>query len=150
MSVSAQSLTWVHESPAYWGEEKARIVGAASAGTFDRSVVDRSQGEVLPNDWWRVEQDGKTIGYGWMDVTWGDAEILLAVDPEHRQQGVGSYILEQLEEEARARGLHYLHNAVNAEHPDHAEVTAWLESRHFTASEDGSLARGVVSPARTA
>ncbi len=150
MSVSAHSLNWVHESPAYWDADKARIIGSAQAGTFDRSVVDRAQGQVLPNDWWRVEADGKTIGYGWMDVTWGDAEILLVVDPTARHNGVGSFILDQLEVEAQGRGLNYLHNQVSGEHPDHEEVTQWLRGRAFTASEDGTLARAIVAPARSA
>lgn len=140
-------LQWIQESPPYWDADKARIVGGAGAGIFEPMIVERELGSLLPDDWWRVEADGKVIGYGWMDITWGDAEILLAVDPAARGRGVGTFILERLETEARERGLHYIYNVVRETHPLHDEVTQWLEARHFTASEDGKLLRAVVQPA---
>lgn len=137
-------LQWIQESPPYWDADKARIVGGAGTGIFDAALTSQQEGALLPNDWWRAEDDGKTVGYGWMDVTWGDAEVLLAVEPEARGRGVGTFILERLAAEARERGLHYLYNVVSETHPLHAEVTAWLEARSFTASEDGKLLRAVV------
>ena len=138
-------LKWIHESPPYWDADKARIVGDAGAGIFEPSLADREIGTLLPNDWWHAEEDGKVVGYGWMDTTWGDAEILLAVDPGARRHGIGTFILERLEVEARERGLNYIYNVVRETHPLHAEVTAWLEARRFTASEDGKLLRAVVT-----
>ncbi len=135
---------WVHESPSYWDDTKAHMVGAAPEGTFPASVLGHAPGSMLPGDWWRVESEGTTVGYGWMDVTWGDAEMLLVVAQAHQRKGVGTYIVEALEREARARGLNYLYNAVHPKHPQHAEVTAWLKSRNFHASEDGKLARAVL------
>jgi N-acetylglutamate synthase-like GNAT family acetyltransferase len=140
-------LTWIQESPPYWDADKARIVGGAGKGIFDASLTDHELGALLPDAWWRVEADGKTVGYGWMDITWGDAEILLAVDPAARGRGVGSFILERLEAEARERGLYYIYNVVSDTHPLHGEVTQWLEERSFSASEDGKLLRAVVQPA---
>jgi N-acetylglutamate synthase-like GNAT family acetyltransferase len=141
-------MSWIHESPPYWDADKARIVGGAGAGIFEPSLTDSSEGTMLPNDWWRVEQDGKIVGYGWMDVTWGDAEILLAVDTETRGRGIGTFILDRLEAEARERGLHYLYNAVSDTHPQHDEVSRWLKDRNFSASEDGKLLRAIVQPAK--
>lgn len=141
------ALTWIQESPPYWDADKARIVGGAGARIFPPSLVERAKGSLLPNDWWRVESDGKTVGYGWMDITWGDAEILLAVDPSARGRGVGTFILERLEIEARERGLHYIYNVVGEQHPERDEVTQWLEARRFTGSDDGKLLRAVVQPA---
>ncbi len=137
-------LTWIHESPPYWDAGKAKIVGGAGPGIFDQTLTNRIDGTLLPNDWWRVEDDQETIGYGWMDTTWGDAEILLAVRPDQRGRGVGTFILDRLETEAQERGLHYLYNRVSETHPDHTEVTAWLQARNFTASEDGKLLRAIV------
>ncbi|WP_266219066.1 GNAT family N-acetyltransferase [Paraliomyxa miuraensis] len=137
-------LKWIHESPPYWDADKARIVGGAGAGIFEPSLTNRELDTMLPNDWWRAEEDGKTVGYGWMDTTWGDAEILLAVDPDARRHGIGTFILERLEAEARERGLNYIYNLVRETHPLHTEVTTWLEARRFTASEDGKLLRAVV------
>jgi GNAT superfamily N-acetyltransferase len=138
---------WIQESPPYWDAHKARIVGGAGHGIFEPSLIDRPLGAMLPNDWWRVEASGTTVGYGWMDITWGDAEILLAVEPAARGQGVGTFILEHLELEARIRGLHYIYNVVRGTHPLHDEVTQWLQARCFTASEDGKLLRAIVQPA---
>ncbi len=141
-------MSWIHESPAYWDADKTRIVARAGDGIFETALTQQTDGALLPNDWWRVEEDGKTVGYGWMDVTWGDAEILLAVDSEARGRGVGTFILDRLEAEARERGLHYLYNRVSDTHPQHDEVSQWLRDRRFTASEDGKLLRAIVQPAK--
>lgn len=138
------TLRWIHESPAVWDADKARIVGDAPEGIFDTRYRDATTGDLVPGEWWRVEEDGEAVGYGWLDVVWGDAEILLATAPDAQGRGVGTFILEHLEGEARTRGLNYLYNVVRATHPKADEVTAWLKKRRFTASEDGRLLRGVV------
>lgn len=140
----SSSFRWISESPARWDESKRTILGDAPAGIFDRRYRELSDGELLGGDWWRVEEEGKVVGYGWLDVVWGDAEILLAVAPEAQKRGVGTFILGELEREARARGLNYLYNVVRPTHPRAAEVTAWLQGHGFRASEDGSLLRAVV------
>jgi N-acetylglutamate synthase-like GNAT family acetyltransferase len=135
-------LQWIHESPAHWDARKATIVGGAPPGTF--APASHREGELLPGEWWRVEEDGRVLGYGWMDCTWGEAEILLAVDPESRMRGVGSFILERLEREAAARGMEYMQNVVRPGHPDRARVTEWLRGRGFQpARDEDRLARRV-------
>ena len=138
------SLKWINENPAHWDGHKAAIVGGAAPGIFD--LGEYAPGDLIPGEWWRVEQDGSVVGYGWMDCTWGDAEILLAVDPEHRRRGVGTFILENLEREAVTRGLNYLVNEVHATHPDRNGITAWLRMRQFAPTADGRLMRHVVHP----
>ena len=137
------SLSWIHETSATWDDDKARIVGGAPAGIFDTRYGELEQGALVPAEWWRVEDDGRTVGFGWLDVTWGDAEILLATDVEARGKGVGTFILEHLEDEARQRGLRYLYNVVRPTHPDGETVAAWLRERGFEDERDGRLVRGV-------
>ncbi|MGE0485989.1 MAG: GNAT family N-acetyltransferase [Gammaproteobacteria bacterium] len=135
------TLTWKHEQHPTWDDDKQRIIGAAPAGVFDRRYGELAAGAGLPGEWWRVEDDGDTVGYGWLDVVWGDAEILLATAPAARRHGVGSFILEQLATEAAARGLNYLYNVVRPSHPQRDAVRHWLEARGFRAASDGSLTR---------
>lgn len=137
-------MEWIHESPSYWNDDKARIIGQAPSGVFDRRYRECRLGELMPGEWWRVEDGGKTIGYGWLDLNWGDGEILLATDPEQRGRGVGSFILQKLEGEARGRGLNYVYNTVRPTHPDREMLTRWLEKRGFAGSEDGSLFRAAA------
>jgi N-acetylglutamate synthase-like GNAT family acetyltransferase len=137
-------LLWVSEGAPRWDADKVGIIGEAPAGMFDSRYRALAPGAMLPGDWWRVEADGKTVGYGWLDVCWGDAEILLAVDPTARAHGVGSFILEQLHKEAARRGLNYLTNVVRPTHPEAAAVTQWLQKRGFKASDDGRLFCAVV------
>jgi N-acetylglutamate synthase-like GNAT family acetyltransferase len=144
------ALRWLHETPPYWDADKARIVGEGAPGVFGNELAKHAQGDLLANDWWRVTREGRVVGYGWMDVNWGDAEILLAVAPEARKQGVGSFILERLELEARLRGLNYLYNVLRSTHPQHDEVRAWLRERSFITAEDGRLHRAVVRPSQAA
>jgi GNAT superfamily N-acetyltransferase len=131
------SLSFIHESPARWDQEKAKILGSAPPGVFDFSHY--RDGDLLPGDWWRVESDGTSLGFGWMDAVWGDAEILLAVAAEARARGVGTFILDHLEQEASRRGLNQLYNVVPPAHPEPERLRSWLEKRHFRPSEDGTL-----------
>ena len=64
--------------PTRLDEAKKAFFEAIPDGTVDL----RPAGDLLPGDWWRLEEEGKVVGYGWMDVTWGDAQILLAVAPD--------------------------------------------------------------------
>jgi N-acetylglutamate synthase-like GNAT family acetyltransferase len=77
-----------------------------------------------------------------MDYSWGEGEMLLAVDPDHEGAGVGTFILDRLEDEARERKLRYLYNVVRASHPDAEGVTRWLEARGFR-PDRGRLVRKV-------
>jgi N-acetylglutamate synthase-like GNAT family acetyltransferase len=133
---------WIRESPAHWDADKARIIGGAPVGAFDSRYRASPLGQLMAGEWWRVEDDGRVVGYGWLDAVWGDAEILLATDTEAQRHGVGTFILERLEDEAQSRGLNYLYNLVRPTHPRAAELSAWLEKRGFCPAEDGRLLRG--------
>jgi GNAT superfamily N-acetyltransferase len=136
------ALNWISETPAKWDDDKQRIVGGAPDGVFE---IGGTPGSLVPGEWWRVEDGGKTVGYGWMDVTWGWAPVLVAVDPEAQRQGVGHFIMDQLESEAKKRGLHYIFNVIPATHPDPDGVAAWLESAGFeSAQSDHKMLRRKV------
>lgn len=141
------SLEWIREHPAVWDADKTRIVGGAPAGIFDFDGVEA--GAPLAGEWWRVDDGGATAAYAWMDTVWGDAEMLLAVDPAHQGSGVGTFVLDRLEEEAGRRGLNYLYNVVRPRHPDKAGITAWLEARSFELTFDGILRRKVSGATET-
>ncbi len=136
------ALTWIHETPARWDEPKAKLLASAPPGVFDFSKY--VPGDLLPGDWWRVEDDEKLVGFGWMDAVWGDAEILLAVGSDRQGSGVGSFILDHLAAEAGERGLNHLYNLIPKAHPKPDELRAWLTKRHFHPSEDGKVLRRVV------
>ena len=135
------ALTWIAESPPRWDAGKERIVAAAPEGAL--KIARFSEGDPVPGEWWRVEDEGQLVGHGWMDTTWNGAEILLAVDGAARGRGVGSFILEQLGRETAAKGLNYMFNVVQPEHPQREQVTRWLEQRGFEGSDDGQLRRHV-------
>jgi len=132
---------WTAESPATWDGDKARIVGEAPEGIFDRRYASLKTGELAPGTWWRVKDGGETVGFGWLDIVWGDAEILLITAPEQQRKGVGQFILEHLATEAHKLGLNYLYNTVRPTHPKRSLVSEWLQKHGFTPSEDGSLLR---------
>ncbi|MCB9613274.1 MAG: GNAT family N-acetyltransferase [Sandaracinus sp.] len=137
---------WINEGqPARWDENKARIVGAEAPGVFDSRYAERRVGELLSGLWWRVEAEGHVVAYGWMDVVWGDAEVLLAVARDQRGRGVGSFVMEQLEREARTRGLRYVTNVVRPTHPEKDRIVGWLEKRGFKSGEDGRHFRSPAS-----
>ncbi|MGH3425603.1 MAG: GNAT family N-acetyltransferase [Nocardioidaceae bacterium] len=136
-------LTWTHEETPMWDEDKRRVIGGAPSGAF---VLPFKDGQVLPGDWFSArDADGTVVGYGRLDTTWGgDAEILLAVDPDRQQQGVGSFVLGHLEDEAAARGINYVHNTIR-EHDNRDLVHDWLVVRGFTGSSHSELRKRVRS-----
>jgi GNAT superfamily N-acetyltransferase len=140
MEVSME-LSWKRDESPRWDEDRARIVGGAPAGVFDARYAAAKIGDQVPGEWWRALDGDVTVGFGWLDVVWGDAEILLATDPDRAGQGVGAFVLSHLEGEAKRRGLNRLYNLVRPTHPEATQVTAWLQKRGFVASEDGSLVR---------
>jgi GNAT superfamily N-acetyltransferase len=140
-TVYEKTLAWIREDTPRWDEGKVAIVGGAPEGALD--VPAFSLGDLAPGEWFRVEDHGTTVGYAWMDHTWGDAEITIAVDPARQGKGVGAFILEQLDREAARRGINYLYNSVRPTHPDRARVTRWLEGLGFQPSGEGLLKRRV-------
>jgi GNAT superfamily N-acetyltransferase len=129
-------LTWSQEASPTWDADKQRVIGSAPAGALDVPYVD---GDALPGDWWAARtSDGVTVGYGWLDATWGgDAEILLAVDASAQRQGVGSFVIAHLEDEAARRGLNYVYNTVRDTHPQRDDLHDWLAVRGYRGSQSG-------------
>lgn len=134
---------WIQERAPRWDNHKKKIVAGAPEGIFDQTYTALGDGEPAPGDWWRVEKSGEVVGYGWLDVVWGDAEILVATSEEARGQGVGTFALDQLAQEAAQRGLNYVCNIVRDEHPKREVVTKWLQNRGFSPTGDGRLSKRV-------
>lgn len=135
------ALQWIREHLARWDDAKREIIGGATAGIFDSRYADLPDGSPLSGEWWRVEDDGRTVGFGWLDAVWGDAEILLAVHADEQERGVGAFVLDRLADEAAARGLNYIYNVVRPTHPDGGSLSRWLEARGFALQPDGRLTR---------
>ncbi len=136
------SYQWHRDIPV-WNADKERILGAVPSGVLDTRYAEMKEGAQVPCQWYRVEDEGKTIGYGWIDVVWGDAEILLATADDAQRAGVGAFILQSLDSEARRMGLNYIYNVVRPTHPQAEAVTAWLTKKGFASNEDGRLTRRV-------
>ena len=130
-------LTWVEDHDPRWDADRERVFATVPEGVFRAEA--RTSGERLSSDWWRVEDGGRVIGYGWLDDVWGDAEILLAVDEGARGTGAGAFALARLEGEAAARGLNYVVNVVRDTHPDQVAVAEWFLAHGFARTEDGAM-----------
>lgn len=141
------TLVWERETnPVAWDRDKQRVIGGAPDGAF---VLPFDEGDHLPGEWWHVRDgdgDGAPIvGYGRLDTTGlGDAEILLASDPARQGQGIGSFILQRLEDEAAARGFNYVHNVIRP-HEEREQVHSWLTAHGFVGSDEGELRKRVKS-----
>jgi N-acetylglutamate synthase-like GNAT family acetyltransferase len=134
-------IDWIRETPARWCGDKERVLGGLSPALF--ALGSPAVGDALGDEWWRAEDGGRVVGYGRLDDTWGDAEILVLVEPERRASGVGAFILDRLEREAESRHLNYIYNVVPDGHPDPETVTDWLTARGFVPNEVGELRKRV-------
>ena len=136
-------LEWEREpAPVTWDEDKERVIGGAPDGAF---VLPFDVGDRVPGEWWHATADGEVVGYGRLDTTGlGDAEVLLASDPDHQGEGIGSFVLARLEHEAAARGFNYVHNVIRP-HDARPAVHAWLTARGFTGPDDGELRKRIRS-----
>lgn len=136
-------LSWVKDERPVWDDDKQRIIGGAPQGSLE---LDHAPGADLPGDWWAArEPQGRVVGFGWLDSTWGgDAEVLLAVDSASQSQGVGTFILEHIEREAARKGINYVYNTVRSTHPDRDSVHDWLAVRGYQGgSSDTALRKRV-------
>jgi len=133
-------LSWKRDEALVWDEDKQRVIGGQPEGVF---AFSHPLGTSLTGDWWSVaDPDGNVLGYGWLDSTWGgDAEVLLAVAPEAQTAGVGSFILDHLEDEASRRGMNYVYNTLQEAHPKRSELFDWLVVRGYVGSESGGPVR---------
>ena len=134
-------MTWIRENPPRWDDDKERVFGSAPDGALQ--VGEPEGGGPLPGEWWRVERDGVVVGYGGMDIVWGDGQVLLVVDAAAQGGGVGDFILDRLDEEAAKRGLNRIYNTILPSHPQHAAVARWLGNRGFEPDDDDTLHRPV-------
>ena len=144
------TLSWARDERPTWDADKARVIGGAPEGAF---VIPFHDGDALPGEWFVARDGDRVVGYGRLDIGWGgDAEILLAVDPERQESGVGSFVLARLEDEAAARGINYVYNTIR-QHEGRELVHDWLVVRGFRGDLDGDLRKRVGSspatPART-
>jgi GNAT superfamily N-acetyltransferase len=137
---------WIAEHEPRWDQDKAAALGDLPPTLF--GLGHPEVGRPLGDAWWRVEDDaGSPIGYGRLDDTWGDAEILIVAAPAVRGTGVGAFVLENLEREAASRQLNYVYNVVPTRHPDGEGVRTWLTGRGFTPTEVGELRKRVATGA---
>lgn len=125
-----RDLSWVHEDSPRWDADKERIVSGAPDDVFSFA---HQVGDPVAGEWWRAQDSNGVVGYGWMDSAWGDAEVLLAVDPAREAGGVGSFILDRLESAAASRGVNYVYNTVRGNRAHRARVRRWLSGRGYTA-----------------
>lgn len=134
-------LSTFQETLPKWDDDKARVLGGAAPGSLPPMHYDF--GDLLPGEWLRVQSGDHVVGYGWLELSWGEAEILLAVDPSARRNGVGAYILDALARETAQRGSQYMFNAVREGHPDAEGLSRWLRAHGFEPAGDGTLRRRV-------
>ncbi|WP_068259597.1 GNAT family N-acetyltransferase [Janibacter limosus] len=138
-------LAWEREDNPVWDADKARIAASAPDGALG---LDFADGAGLPGDWFVAKDAGAVVGFGFLDMTWGgDAEITLVVDSARQGAGVGTFVMDHLEQEARSRGINYVHNSVRDTHPQRDDVHDWLLVRGYKGNESDPTLRKHVGEA---
>lgn len=136
------SFTWTREETPRWDADKEAVFSGYEPAVF--GLPPARPGDLLADEWWRVEnRDGAVVGYGRLDNTWGDAEILMLVRGQYQGAGVGRFILRKLEDEAASEGLNYLYNTVSERNPDRERVIGWLRHNGFSEGIRGEFRKKV-------
>ncbi len=140
------TLAWHKDDDPHWDADRGRLFGDTELASV--GMQRPPDGEFVADEWWRVTDGaGDLVGYGWLDSEWGDAQISFLVAPERRGQGIGEFVVDRLEEEARSRGLNYIYNVVPDTHPDRTWMTHWLSLHGFHDAGRGELRRQVHAAA---
>lgn len=61
-------MRWVRETPAHWDADKERVLGGLAPELFGFGTP--REGDALGDEWWRVEDGDRVVGYGRLDDTW--------------------------------------------------------------------------------
>jgi len=85
------TLTWTKEDSPRWDPDKQRLFGPAELAAV--GLAPPGPGEPVADEWWRVNDGHDVVGYGWLDIEWGDARITFFVVPGERGRDVGHFIL---------------------------------------------------------
>ncbi len=124
------AFAWTKEDSPRWDVHKRRIFGPAEVAAV--GLTPPADDAAIADEWWRAtDESSEVVGYGWLDSEWGDAQISFLVAPGARGAGIGEFIVDRLEDEARSRGLNYIYNVVPGEHPDREWMTNWLIEKGF-------------------
>jgi ribosomal protein S18 acetylase RimI-like enzyme len=121
-------MDWIQEQPALWDETKQNILGA-NKGAFD---IEHTQvGGELDGVWFKLIDNNEIIGYGWIDLAYGNPEISIAVDSHKRFSGYGNTILRNLEEKALALGFSEVECIVRRKNADAINAIKWFHRNGF-------------------
>jgi len=104
------TLHWTREDESALGRRQAGGCSARTSWprwTWTRPPPARRSAD----EWWQVTgDDGAIAGYGWLGLRMGRRPDHVLVDPARRGAGTSAiFILENLEDEAAARGLNYIY-----------------------------------------
>ncbi|GEM_PF-5388488 len=128
-------MYWIKEDKAIWNENKARIIGSNIGSFFLDFPV---QSDILPGEWFNLtDENGEIVGYGWINVSEGDAEISVAIDGKYQGRGYGSQIIDNLYREVESLGFEEIIVVVRQENPNASDVVKWAYKNGYVAEWPG-------------
>lgn len=123
-------MQFIQDTEAKWNDEKKVIFDEVESGTFDFYEV--ALNAPLPFEWWKIIDDnGITMGFGWINFEENDFEISFVVKNEFRKNSVGSIIVKELEELAIQRGVSHVLAIVKSSNPNSSKMIKWLYERDY-------------------
>jgi len=110
MKVELRSAT-LDDSHAIW-QVHTQAIRVSAAGHYDAAQIEAWAGRLSP-DYYRPNpdvflvaeaEDGSVVGFGEINIGAGEIEAVF-VDPKFGRRGIGSHLLQALEDLARRQGL---------------------------------------------
>lgn len=119
---------WIKEEEPVWDSDKEDIIDCAPQGSFNMGP--KSNG-TISGDWWKLVENKRVIGYGWISMISGDAELLIAVRKSEQHKGYGNIILENLEMEASKLKHNKVVAIIQSENINAVNIIYWLDRKGF-------------------
>lgn len=128
-------MCWIKEEKPLWDRNKIKIIGS-NIGCF--VISDIQEGDKLEGKWFKLtDKYGQIVGYGWIDIIGGEAEISVAVDKKYKGNGYGTQIINNLYTEIKKLGFDEVIAVVREENSNAEDVIRWVYKNGYIAEWPG-------------
>ena len=143
-------LHLIKEDNPIWNLEKNRIFTSIDQGTFEYNLKELGLGIALEHEWWKLVENKKVLGFGWINYTNDDFEISFVVYDDYTGKGLGSFIINELEKLGESKGYRKILAIVKETNPNSEKIIEYLYRKGYSFYIDGIDQKNIKQPIQSA